>query len=182
MFGKRAGFFSTNVNSIALDAIKWRYLDIYCGWIAFEFLIVFSLYPETSGRTLEELAFRESMEPALRIAPCRILTGLCSFRGQGLQREDGRCRGEKHPLRSCYRQCPREPSTHGQVEQDLIASLFSVIFSSMPQKACPIIFHLLVCLISCVIVETEQRSTFAKRRHYYIYHQRGPALEILATR
>ncbi|KAG5658604.1 hypothetical protein KAF25_010785 [Fusarium avenaceum] len=57
IFGKLAGFFSTNVNSIALDAIKWRYLAIYCGWIFFEFVIVYLLYPETSGRTLEELAF-----------------------------------------------------------------------------------------------------------------------------
>ncbi|KAK4451098.1 general substrate transporter [Podospora aff. communis PSN243] len=57
IFGKLAGFFSTNVNSIALSAIKWKFLAIYCGWIAFEFLIIFFLYPETSGRTLEELAF-----------------------------------------------------------------------------------------------------------------------------
>ncbi|KAL4722103.1 hypothetical protein ACLX1H_010873 [Fusarium chlamydosporum] len=57
IFGKLAGFFSTNVNSIALDAIKWKYLAIYCGWIVFEFMIVYFLYPETSGRTLEELAF-----------------------------------------------------------------------------------------------------------------------------
>ncbi|KAK0634058.1 general substrate transporter [Immersiella caudata] len=57
IFGKLAGFFSTNVNSIALTAIKWKYLAIYCGWIAFEFIIIFFLYPETSGRTLEELAF-----------------------------------------------------------------------------------------------------------------------------
>ncbi|KAK7217755.1 hypothetical protein V2G26_005758 [Clonostachys chloroleuca] len=57
IFGKLAGFFSTNVNSIALNAIKWKYLAIYCGWIAFEFFIVYLLYPETSNRTLEELAF-----------------------------------------------------------------------------------------------------------------------------
>jgi sugar porter (SP) family MFS transporter len=57
IFGKLAGFFSTNVNSIALDAIKWKYLAIYCGWITFEFIVVYFLYPETSGRTLEELAF-----------------------------------------------------------------------------------------------------------------------------
>ncbi|KAK6701941.1 hypothetical protein SNK04_011841 [Fusarium graminearum] len=57
IFGKLAGFFSTNVNSIALDAIKWKYLAIYCGWIVFEFLIIYLLYPETSGRTLEELTF-----------------------------------------------------------------------------------------------------------------------------
>ncbi|SPO01738.1 related to hexose transporter protein [Cephalotrichum gorgonifer] len=57
LFGKLAGFFSTNVNSIALNAIGWRYLAIYCGWIFFELCIIFFLYPETSGRTLEELAF-----------------------------------------------------------------------------------------------------------------------------
>jgi hypothetical protein len=57
IFGKLAGFFSTNVNSIALTALEWRYLAIYCGWIFFEFCIVYLLYPETSGRTLEELAF-----------------------------------------------------------------------------------------------------------------------------
>ncbi|KAF2280053.1 hexose transporter-like protein [Westerdykella ornata] len=57
IFGKCAGFFSTNVNPIALDAIDWKYLAIYCGWIAFEFGFVFTFYPETHGRTLEELAF-----------------------------------------------------------------------------------------------------------------------------
>ena len=60
IFGKLAGFFSTNVNSIALAAITWKYLAIYCGWIFFELCIVFVLYPETSGRTLEELAFCKS--------------------------------------------------------------------------------------------------------------------------
>lgn len=57
IFGKAGGFFSNNVNSIALNHIRWRYLAIYCGWIAFEFFIVWLLYPETSGRTLEELTF-----------------------------------------------------------------------------------------------------------------------------
>ncbi|KEY74578.1 hypothetical protein S7711_10072 [Stachybotrys chartarum IBT 7711] len=57
IFGKLAGFFSTNVNSIALAALEWRYMAIYCGWIAFEFIIVYFLYPETYGRTLEELTF-----------------------------------------------------------------------------------------------------------------------------
>jgi sugar porter (SP) family MFS transporter len=57
IFGKLAGFFSTNVNSIALTAIKWKYLAIYVGWIFFELCIIYFLYPETSGRTLEELTF-----------------------------------------------------------------------------------------------------------------------------
>ena len=57
IFGKLAGFFSNNVNSIAISSIGWRFLAIYCGWIAFEFVVIFLLYPETYNRTLEELAF-----------------------------------------------------------------------------------------------------------------------------
>lgn len=57
VFGKCGGFFSNNVNPVALRAIDWKFLAIYCGWIAFELLFIFFLYPETSGRTLEELAF-----------------------------------------------------------------------------------------------------------------------------
>ncbi|KAJ1324607.1 hypothetical protein MN608_10675 [Microdochium nivale] len=57
MFGKCGLFFSNNVNPYALDAIGWKFMAVYCGWIAFEFIIVYLLYPETTGRTLEELAF-----------------------------------------------------------------------------------------------------------------------------
>ena len=57
MLGKCGLFFSNNVNPYALNAIGWKYMGVYCGWIAFEFIIVFLLYPETHGRTLEELAF-----------------------------------------------------------------------------------------------------------------------------
>ncbi|KAF1955948.1 general substrate transporter [Byssothecium circinans] len=57
IFGKLGGFFSTNVNPIALTAIDWKFFAIYCGWIAFEFLTVYLLYPETYNRTLEELTF-----------------------------------------------------------------------------------------------------------------------------
>lgn len=58
IWGKLAGFFSTNVNPKALDAIGWKYFAIYCGWIFFELAFVFWFYPETYKRTLEELAFR----------------------------------------------------------------------------------------------------------------------------
>ena len=56
-FGRGAGFFTTFVNPIGLQAIKWRYLLTYCCWLAFEIVVVYFLFPETSGRTLEELAF-----------------------------------------------------------------------------------------------------------------------------
>ncbi|KAE8442415.1 hypothetical protein EG329_003373 [Mollisiaceae sp. DMI_Dod_QoI] len=57
IFGKIGGFFSNNVNPVALDALDWKFLAIYCGWIAFEFMFIYFMYPETAGRTLEELAF-----------------------------------------------------------------------------------------------------------------------------
>ncbi|KFY01250.1 hypothetical protein O988_02847 [Pseudogymnoascus sp. VKM F-3808] len=57
VFGKLGGFFSTYVNPIALDALDWKFFAIYCGWIFFEFSFVYWFYPETHGRTLEELAF-----------------------------------------------------------------------------------------------------------------------------
>ncbi|KAF2451297.1 general substrate transporter [Karstenula rhodostoma CBS 690.94] len=57
IFGKLGGFFSTNVNPLALNSIDWKYLAIYCAWIAFELFTVYVLYPETYNRTLEELAF-----------------------------------------------------------------------------------------------------------------------------
>jgi len=57
IFGKIGGFFSNEVNPIALAALDWKFLAIYCAWIAFEVLFVYFLYPETQGRTLEELAF-----------------------------------------------------------------------------------------------------------------------------
>ncbi|KAH8654933.1 hexose transporter-like protein [Tricladium varicosporioides] len=56
-FGRLGGFFTTNVNPIAMPAIGWKFMAIYCGWITFEFLFIFFMYPETSGRTLEELTF-----------------------------------------------------------------------------------------------------------------------------
>lgn len=56
-FGRGAGFFNTFVNPIGLQNAKWKYLVSYCVWIAFEICVVYFLFPETSGRTLEELAF-----------------------------------------------------------------------------------------------------------------------------
>lgn len=56
-FGRGAGFFTTFVNPIGLDSIKWRWLITYCCWLAFENVFVYFMFPETYGRTLEELAF-----------------------------------------------------------------------------------------------------------------------------
>ncbi|KAK0101379.1 hypothetical protein ONS95_006554 [Cadophora gregata] len=40
-----------------MEALGWKFMAIYCGWLGIEFIVVFLLYPETHGRTLEELAF-----------------------------------------------------------------------------------------------------------------------------
>ncbi|CAN8105436.1 unnamed protein product [Discula destructiva] len=57
LFGRLAGFFTTFVNPIGLDSVGWRYLISYCCWLAFEVVFVYFMFPETFGRTLEELAF-----------------------------------------------------------------------------------------------------------------------------
>ena len=57
LFGRLAGFFTTFVNPIGLDNISWRWLIVYCCWLAFEICFVWFMFPETFGRTLEELAF-----------------------------------------------------------------------------------------------------------------------------
>lgn len=56
-FGRGAGFFTTFVNPIGLENIKWKWLVTYCCWLAFENFFVYFMFPETYGRTLEELAF-----------------------------------------------------------------------------------------------------------------------------
>ena len=60
LFGRLAGFFTTFVNPIGLESVGWRYLISYCCWLAFEVAFVYFMFPETFGRTLEELAFSKS--------------------------------------------------------------------------------------------------------------------------
>lgn len=63
-----AVFFNTYVNPIALDAIKWKYYIVYCVWIIVEIATVYWLFPETKGRSLEELSFMfESKEIRERV-------------------------------------------------------------------------------------------------------------------
>ncbi|KAF9878149.1 MFS sugar transporter [Colletotrichum karsti] len=52
-----AVFFNTYVNPIALDSIGWKYYIVYCVWILVEIATVWFIFPETHGRTLEELSF-----------------------------------------------------------------------------------------------------------------------------
>ncbi|PMD64344.1 hexose transporter-like protein [Hyaloscypha bicolor E] len=57
VWGKISGFFTQNVNSIAITHIGWKYMAIITAWLVFEFSFIYFMYPETAGRTLEELAF-----------------------------------------------------------------------------------------------------------------------------
>jgi sugar porter (SP) family MFS transporter len=57
LFGRLASFFTTYVNPIGLSNVGWRYLISYCAWLAYEVVFVYFFFPETFGRTLEELAF-----------------------------------------------------------------------------------------------------------------------------
>jgi hypothetical protein len=57
LFGRLASFFTTFVNPIGLDSVGWKYLISYCCWLAYEVIFVYFFFPETFGRTLEELAF-----------------------------------------------------------------------------------------------------------------------------
>ncbi|CAI7598988.1 unnamed protein product [Penicillium pancosmium] len=44
------------VNSIALSNIGWRYYIVFCCLLGLTFVLIWFLFPETKGRTLEEIA------------------------------------------------------------------------------------------------------------------------------
>ncbi|KAE9371095.1 MFS sugar transporter-like protein [Stipitochalara longipes BDJ] len=56
-FVRGAGFFTTYINPIGMDGAGWKFLFMYIAMICCEILTIFFFYPETQGRTLEELAF-----------------------------------------------------------------------------------------------------------------------------
>lgn len=51
-----ACFFNQYVNPVAFDVLKWRYYIIYVGCLAFFLASVYFLFPETKGRSLEEVS------------------------------------------------------------------------------------------------------------------------------
>ncbi|KAI8631614.1 general substrate transporter [Xylariaceae sp. FL1651] len=57
LWGRLAGFFTTFVNPIGLENAGWRYLISYVVFLGYEIVFVYFFFPETFGRTLEELAF-----------------------------------------------------------------------------------------------------------------------------
>ncbi|KAH8432125.1 putative MFS sugar transporter [Aspergillus melleus] len=68
-YGRGAGFFATYVNPVGLSRIAWKWLIVYCCWLGFELVFIYFFFPETSGRTLEELSFMfEGKEKANEVA------------------------------------------------------------------------------------------------------------------
>ncbi|GFF25871.1 lactose permease [Aspergillus udagawae] len=68
-YGRGASFFATYVNPVGLKNIGWKWLLVYCCWLAFEVGFIYLFFPETSGRTLEELSFMfEGKEKANEVA------------------------------------------------------------------------------------------------------------------
>ncbi|KAG8218929.1 general substrate transporter [Butyriboletus roseoflavus] len=56
-WSRGAAFFNQFVNPIGIDSAGWKWYIIYCVWNAFQVVFVYLMFPETSGRTLEELTF-----------------------------------------------------------------------------------------------------------------------------
>ncbi|KAI9925270.1 hypothetical protein ASPWEDRAFT_32435 [Aspergillus wentii DTO 134E9] len=50
------GFLNQYVNPIAFDAIKWKFYLVYVGLLIWFLGIIYFVFPETKGRTLEEIA------------------------------------------------------------------------------------------------------------------------------
>lgn len=51
-----AGFFNQYINPIALDKLAWRFYFVYIGCLCVFIVLIWFLFPETAGRTLEEIA------------------------------------------------------------------------------------------------------------------------------
>ncbi|KAL1864986.1 hypothetical protein VTK73DRAFT_5536 [Phialemonium thermophilum] len=55
--GTCALIFNGYANPVAMTAITWKYYIVYCCVIAVEIVLVYFWFPETKGRSLEEIAF-----------------------------------------------------------------------------------------------------------------------------
>ncbi|KAF1911673.1 general substrate transporter [Ampelomyces quisqualis] len=57
LWGRSASLFGSNVNPIGLRNVGWKYLIVYVVWLCIEVVFIYFLFPETYGKTLEELTF-----------------------------------------------------------------------------------------------------------------------------
>ena len=56
-FSRAALFLNTFVNPTGMQKAGWKFLTSYCVFIAFEVVFIYFVFPETYGRSIEELAF-----------------------------------------------------------------------------------------------------------------------------
>jgi Na+/melibiose symporter-like transporter len=56
-FSRGASLATTFINPIGLENVGWKYFISYCVILALEVVFIYFFFAETSGRTLEELAF-----------------------------------------------------------------------------------------------------------------------------
>jgi MFS family permease len=88
LFGRLSGFFSTFVNPIGLANVKWKYLITYIGFLCFEIVFIYFLFPETYNRTLEELTFRKFRPFPLRFLMPFVAKIIFSIRDPRGERQD----------------------------------------------------------------------------------------------
>lgn len=56
LFSRAGSAFNQFVNPLGLEGIQWRFYLVYVIWLAVETSVIFVLYPETKGPSLEEVA------------------------------------------------------------------------------------------------------------------------------
>lgn len=54
--GNLAGLYNSFANPVAMEAIEWRYYIVWCCMLALNLTLVYFFFPETRGRSLEEVA------------------------------------------------------------------------------------------------------------------------------
>lgn len=55
-FGKAAAFINILVNPIGLQALSWKYYNVYVAWLLVECLVMWKFFVETKGPSLEAVA------------------------------------------------------------------------------------------------------------------------------
>lgn len=96
-WSRAATFINTFVNPIGLDNIGWKYYIWYCCWITVEGVVIYLFFPETAGRTLEELSFCKTSPT--RSSNISFTNSRYSVRGRRSQGR-GRCEGGEASRRS----------------------------------------------------------------------------------